>query len=314
MQQRRIGQSELMVSSLAFGGNVVGWTINEKQSFQILDAFVAGGFNFIDTADIYSRWASGMGGESETILGNWMKARGNRQNLIIATKVGMDMGNGKIGLSKKYIIQAVEDSLKRLQTSYIDLYQSHKDDEHTPVTDTLQAYQQLIKDGKVRVIGASNFSPQRLQASLDAASSYGLPRYQCLQPHYNLCERNLFEGDLENICLKNTLGVIPYYSLASGFLSGKYRTAADSSKSVRGRGADKYLNEKGFRILHALDEISSQHKTKPASVALAWSMARPSVTAPIASATSLAQLNELMAAATLSLRPQEISLLNSASD
>jgi aryl-alcohol dehydrogenase-like predicted oxidoreductase len=310
MQKRQLGNSTLMVSPLAFGGNVFGWTINEKTSFEILDGFESAGFNFVDTADVYSRWASGIGGESETIIGSWMKKRNNRKNMIVATKVGMDMGNEKIGLSKKYILKAVEDSLKRLQTDHIDLYQSHKDDEKTPVEETLDAYQQLIKEGKVRYIGASNFSAKRLQDALDASRKYSLPRYESLQPHYNLCERNLFEGDLEKICLDHKLGVIPYYSLAAGFLTGKYRSESDSSKSVRGRGASKYLNEKGFKILKALDEISAKHKTKPASVSLAWLLAGPSVTAPIASATSLAQLKDLANATGLKLDQQDIDLLN----
>lgn len=314
MIKRRIGNSNLLVAPLAFGGNVFGWTINEKTSFELLDAFVASGFNFVDTADIYSRWASGVGGESETIIGKWMKARGNRKDLVIATKVGMDMGDGRIGLSKKYILRSVEDSLSRLQTNYIDLYQSHKDDEVTPVEDTLQAYQQLIKEGKVRYIGASNFSAARLQQSLDAAHKYSLPRYECLQPHYNLYERKLFEGDLETICVTNKLGVIPYFSLASGFLSGKYRSANDSSKSVRGSSMSKYLNERGFKILKALDEVAVQHHATPASIALAWSMARPSVTAPIVSATSLAQLSEITSSVNISLSVEEITLLNKASE
>lgn len=314
MNKRKLGNSDLLIHPLAFGGNVFGWTINEKTSFELLDAFIAAGFNFVDTADVYSRWASGVGGESETIIGNWMKKRGNRKEMIIATKVGMEMGEGKKGLSKKYILKAVEDSLKRLQTDHIDLYQSHKDDGVTPVEDTLQAYQQLIREGKVRYIGASNFSPERLQKSLDASKKYKLPRYESLQPHYNLCERKVFEGELEKICMDNQLGVIPYYSLAAGFLTGKYRSDSDLSKSVRGKGASKYLNEKGFRILKALDEVSEKHQTKPASVAIAWLLARPSVTAPIASATSASQLQDLIRAAQLKLDLKDLELLNAASD
>lgn len=310
MEKRQIGKTDLWVVPLAFGGNVLGWTINEKVSFEVLDAFVAAGANFIDTADVYSRWASGIGGESETILGTWMKKRGNRKNLIIATKVGKDMGNGKIGLSKKYILAAVNDSLKRLQTDYIDLYQSHDDDKNTPLEETLDAYQHLIKEGKARYLGASNYSATRLKEALDISARFHLPRYECLQPHYNLVERNLFEGDLEKVCLEHHLGVIPYYSLASGFLSGKYRGKEDSAKSVRGGGATRYLHEKGLNVLKALDEISVKHSCKPASVALAWLLAQKSVTAPIASATSVEQLKEIASSIHLKLDAKDIELLN----
>lgn len=313
MEKRQIGKTDLWVTPLAFGGNVLGWTINEKVSFEVLDAFVAGGANFIDTADVYSRWASGQGGESETILGNWMKKRGNRKDLIIATKVGKDMGNGKMGLSKKYILTAVNDSLKRLQTDYIDLYQSHDDDKNTPLEETLDAYQHLIKEGKVRYIGASNYSATRLKEALDISTRFHLPRYECLQPHYNLVERNLFEGDLEKVCLENKLGVIPYYSLASGFLTGKYRSKEDSSKSIRGGGATRYLNEKGLNILKALDEISAKYSCKQASVALAWLLAQKAVTAPIASVTSIEQLKEFNALNNLHLDVKDLELLNRSS-
>jgi len=313
MQKQQLGNSSLLVNPLAFGGNVFGWTIEEKKSFELLDAFVAEGFNLVDTADVYSRWAHGEGGQSETILGNWMKKRGKRKDLIVATKVGKDMGNGKTGLSKKYILNAVNDSLKRLQTDYIDLYQSHDDDKNTPLEETLDAYQQLIKEGKVRYIGASNYSAVRLQEALDISKKFNLPRYETLQPHYNLVERNLFEDALEKVCLDNKLGVIPYYALASGFLSGKYRSENDTGQSTRGKGASKYLNEKGFKVLKALDEISVKHKTKPASVALAWLMARPSIKAPIASATSVDQLKDLVNAAHLILDRHDRELLNAAS-
>jgi aryl-alcohol dehydrogenase-like predicted oxidoreductase len=313
MKRKQLGKSTLMVSPLCFGGNVLGWTVDEKKSFEILDALTAAGFNFIDTADVYSRWA-GKGGESETILGKWMKLRGNRKNLVVATKVGMEMGEGKSGLSKKYILKAVEDSLKRLQTDYIDLYQSHKDDLATPVEETLQAYQQLISEGRVKFIGASNFSAGRLQEALDASAKFNLPRYESLQPHYNLCERKKFEGDLEKVCEKNQLGVITYYSLASGFLTGKYRSLNDTATGARGRGAAKYLNAAGMRILKALDEVAASHKSKPASVALAWLMAKPSVTAPIASATSVTQLGDLINATKLKLSINELELLDKASD
>jgi aryl-alcohol dehydrogenase-like predicted oxidoreductase len=313
MEKRKLGNSDLLISPLVFGGNVLGWTIDEKKSFEVLDAFVANGLNMIDTADVYARWATGNGGESETIVGSWLKKRNNRNKVIIATKVGMDMGGGKSGLSKKYILKAVEDSLKRLQTDHIDLYQSHKDDEATPMEETLDAYQQLIKEGKIRFIGASNFSAERLQKALELSKQFNLPKYQTLQPHYNLCERTLFEGPLEKICLDNTLGVINYYPLASGFLTGKYRSDSDLSKSIRGGGVAKFMNDKGFKILKALDDVASQHKTKPATVTLAWYLARPSVTAPIASATSAAQLHDLINATSLKLTAQDIAHIDTCS-
>lgn len=314
MEKRQLGQSDLNVAPLTLGGNVFGWTIGEARSFEILDGFTAAGFNLIDTADVYSRWAPGNeGGESETIIGNWMKARGNRDQVIIATKVGADMGKGKKDLSRSYILQAAEDSLRRLQTDHIDLYQTHWDDDTTPVEETLEAYQQLIKEGKVRWIGASNLSPERLLASLQASEQQGLPRYQSFQPHYNLYVRDQFEKTLEQICLDHQLGVINYYSLASGFLTGKYRSEADLSKSPRGGGVKEYLNPRGYKILAALDEVAARYATQPASVAIAWLIARPSVTAPIASATSTAQLQDLVAAAQLQLDADAIALLNEAS-
>lgn len=313
MQKLQLGNSSLLVSPLALGGNVFGWTIQENSSFEILDTYTAAGCNLVDTADVYSRWANGIGGQSETIIGSWMKKRGNRKEMIVATKVGKEMGHGKIGLSKKYILKAVNDSLKRLQTDYIDLYQSHDDDKNTPLEETLDAYQQLIKQGKIRYIGASNYSAERLKEALAVSEKFNYPRYETLQPHYNLVERSLFEGDLETVCLENNIGVIPYYSLASGFLTGKYRSGNDSSKSIRGKGASKYLNEKGFKVLTALDEISDALKTKPATVALAWLIARPSVTAPIASATSAQQLKDLTNAMNLEFDRPEIELLNEAS-
>lgn len=314
MEKRQLGQSDLKVAPLTLGGNVFGWTIDEARSFEVLDGFVAAGFNLIDTADVYSRWAPGnSGGESETIIGNWMKARGNRKDVIIATKVGADMGQGKKDLSRSYILKAAEDSLRRLQTDHIDLYQTHWDDDTTPVEETLDAYQQLIKEGKVRWIGASNLSPARLIASLKASEEQGLPRYQTFQPHYNLYVRDQFERELEQICLDQKLGVINYYSLASGFLTGKYRSKEDLSKSARGVGVAGYLDERGFKILAALDEVAARYQTQPASVAIAWLIARPSVTAPIASATSTAQLQDLVAAANLALDTDAISLLDEAS-
>ena len=314
MQKRRLGQSSLEIAPLAFGGNVFGWTADEKASFALLDAFVAAGFNFIDTADVYSRWHPGnAGGESEAIIGKWLKARGNRDKVIIATKFGIEMGPGKKGLSRAYMMQAVEASLQRLQTDYIDLYQSHRDDPDTPIEETLSAYAELIRQGKVREIGASNFSADRLAESLRVSSAQGLPRYQSLQPHYSLVERTEFEGSLEQLCLKEKVGVIPYYSLASGFLSGKYRSKADTSGRARGSRVEKYLNESGFRVLAALDDVGRRYNAKPAQVTLAWMMARPSITAPIASATNLEQLQELMRSAEIELDRDAISQIDQAS-
>jgi aryl-alcohol dehydrogenase-like predicted oxidoreductase len=315
MTKRKLGNSGLEVPPLMFGGNVFGWTVDEAQSFRILDACAAAGFNFIDTADIYSRWVPGhTGGESETILGRWMKQRGNRARVILATKSGFDMGGGKKGLSRKYILQAADDSLKRLDTDYIDLYQSHTEDPETPLEETLGAYAELIKQGKVRAIGASNYTPQRLEEALETSSRLGLPRYESLQPQYNLYDRAGFEEALEPICVRHGLGVVPYYALASGFLTGKYRSPEDASKSPRGASVvKKYLNDRGMRILAALDEVARQCNATPAAVALAWLIARPSITAPIASATSLDQLHDLIRAVELKLDPALIERLNQAS-
>ena len=315
MRKRRLGNSGLEVAPLAFGGNVFGWTADEKTSFRLLDAFVAAGFNLIDTADVYSRFAPGnRGGESETVIGNWLKQGGRRNNVIIATKVGLEMGHGKKGLSKEYILRAVEDSLSRLQTDYIDLYQSHRDDPDAHLEETLEAYAQLMKQGKVRAIGASNYSAERLSEVLGVSKERGLPRYETLQPEYNLYDRAEYEEKLERVCVENGLGVITYFSLASGFLTGKYRSAADLSKSPRGeRMVKKYLNERGFRILDALDEVAKRVHATPVQVALAWIIARPSITAPIASATSLDQLNDLISATKLELDKDAIELLNQAS-
>jgi len=310
MEKRQLGTTDLHVYPIAFGGNVFGWTIDQKQSFEILDAFAGAGFNFIDTADVYSRWKPGNeGGESETIIGNWLKKNNNREGLIIATKVGSDLGNGKKGLKKEYILKAAEDSLKRLKTDYIDLYQTHFDDESTPIEETLEAYQQLIKDGKVRYIGASNLSPDRLKESFQVAQENGLPLYETFQPEYNLYEREKFENGLEPLCLGNNLGVITYFSLASGFLTGKYRTKDDLGKSARGGDMDKHFNERGFKILAALDEVSKSLNTTPATVALAWIIHRPSVTAPIVSATSIKQLDAIIKAPDLEITAHEIELL-----
>ena len=314
MEKREIGTSGIKVNPLAFGGNVFGWTIDEPQSFKILNAFVDAGFDFIDTADVYSTWVPGhTGGESETIIGNWLKSSGKRDKVIIATKVGKPMGTDKKGLSRRYITQAVEDSLKRLQTDYIDLYQSHDDDKNTPFTETLETYTDLIKQGKVRAIGASNYDGIRLKEALQVSKDNGLASYQCLQPEYNLYERAYYEKELEPVCRERGIGVITYFSLASGFLTGKYRSENDLSKSSRGQGVKKYLNPRGYKILAALDKVAAEFDATPASVALAWVMARPGITAPIASATTIEQLNEFTKAASLILDSDAIMLLNSAS-
>lgn len=315
VKTRPLGNTGLEVGTLAFGGNVFGWTVDEPTSFQLLDAFVDAGFNLIDTADVYSRWFSGnQGGESETIIGNWLKRSGNRGKVLLATKVGMEMGPGEKGLSRRYIVQAVERSLQRLQTDVIDLYQSHNDDEATPLEETLAAYAKLIEQGKVRAIGASNYTGKRLSQALQVSKESGYPSYQCLQPHYNLCEREPYENDLEPLCLQAGLAVIPYFSLASGFLTGKYRSESDLSKSLRGERVKKYLNDRGFRILQALDQVAERYGSTPARVALAWLLARPSVTAPIASATNLEQLDDLIAATRLDLDRPAVELLNRASE
>jgi aryl-alcohol dehydrogenase-like predicted oxidoreductase len=314
MEKRRLGQSSLQIAPLAFGGNVFGWTADEATSFALLDAFVAAGFNFIDSADVYSRWHPGnQGGESEVILGKWLKARGNRDKVMIATKLGIEMGPGMKGLSRTYMVQAVEASLRRLQTDYIDLYQSHRDDPDTPIEETLAGYAALIKQGKVREIGASNFSAARLAEALRISAAQGLPRYQSLQPQYSLVERKDFEGDVENLCLKEKVGVIPFYSLASGFLSGKYRSAADTKGRARGSRVEKYLNDAGFRVLTALDDVAKRYNAKPAQIALAWMIARPSITAPIASATSIDQLREIMHAPEIKLDHDAIAQIDKAS-
>lgn len=314
MEKRKLGNSDLFVYPITFGGNVFGWTIDEKQSFEILDGFMEAGFNFIDTADSYSHWVPGnKGGESETIIGNWMQSRNNRNKVILATKVGSIPGTDKKSLSKDYILKSVEGSLKRLKTDYIDLYQSHYDDADTPIQESLEAYDQLIREGKVRWIGASNFSAARLAESLDIAQKLSLPKYQTFQPEYNLYKRAGYEKELEKVAIDHQLGVINYYALASGFLTGKYRSEKDLNKSQRGSGVKAYLNERGFKILDALDQVSEQYNASPASIALAWLIARPSVTAPIASVTNLTQLTELAKAAALKLSIEDISILDEAS-
>ncbi|PSJ59486.1 aldo/keto reductase [Pseudaminobacter soli (ex Li et al. 2025)] len=314
MQKRRLGRTDLEIAPLVLGGNVFGWTADEKTSFDLLDHAFAAGLNTIDTADVYSRWAPGnSGGESETIIGRWMKSRGNRDKVVVITKVGSDMGQGKRDLSAGYIARAVEASLKRLQTDVIDLYFSHWADDATPYEETLGAYQKLIAEGKVRNIGASNLDADRLGAALKVAKDKNLPRYDVLQPEYNLYDRSGFDGPLRDLCMAEDIGVITYFSLASGFLSGKYRSEADLSKSARGEDAKKYLDARGTRILAALDAVSARHSAKPAEVALAWVMARKGVTAPIASATSLPQTDSLIRSAELKLDAADIAELDAAS-
>lgn len=315
LEHRQLGRSKLQVPVLTFGGNVFGWTIDEKTSFSLLDALVEKGLNFIDTADVYSRWAPGnKGGESEVIIGNWLKQSGKRDKIILATKVGMDLGDGKTGLAPKYIREAVEASLKRLQTDYIDLYQAHRDDEDTPLQETLAAFDALIKEGKVRVIGASNYSDARLAEALKVSSDNGLARYETLQPEYNLYDREGYESGLEKVAKDHGLGVINYYSLASGFLSGKYRSKEDAAKSARGQGVvEKYLNDRGLKIVNALVQVAEEHHASPTQVALAWQIARPSITAPIVSATSLSQVDELAKAAVLKLKQDDLRLLSEVS-
>ena len=313
MEMRMLGNSRLVVAPLALGGNVFGWTADEQASHRILDEFVSLGFNLIDTADIYSRWAPGnQGGESEAILGRWFARSGKRDKVILATKVGMDMGQEKKGLSKRYMMQAVEASLQRLQTDYIDLYQAHSDDPGTPLEETLEAFSILIDQGKVRFIGASNYGAERLSQALQVSRQHRYPAYQSLQTLYNLYDRADYETTLEPLCRDQKLGVLCYFSLASGFLTGKYRVESDASKSARGDFVKKYLNERGFRILNALDHVAGNYGFKPATVALAWLMGRQGITAPIASATTVEQLRELAAAATLTLDSPSRELLEKA--
>jgi aryl-alcohol dehydrogenase-like predicted oxidoreductase len=314
MDLRQLGHSDIRIAPLMLGGNVFGWNVDEATSFALLDAFVDAGFNGIDTADTYSRWAPGHnGGESEIVIGNWLKQTGKRDRVVIATKVGNDMGEGR-NVRKDYILRAAEACLQRLQVDCIDLLQTHFDDEATPVEETLAAYAQLIAQGKVRAIGASNMSVARLQASLAASRQLGIPRYESLQPLYNLYDRMNFESDYAPLCRAAGLGVITYYSLAAGFLTGKYRSAADTAKSAaRGGRMKEYLNARGIRILAVLDAVAGRHGATPAQVSLAWLIARPGVTAPIASATSLKQFEEIMLAPRLKLGRDDIAALDKAS-
>jgi len=314
MRKRQLGRTGLEIAPLVFGGNIFGWTVDQATSFKLLDAFVAAGFNSVDTADVYSKWVPGHeGGESEIIIGEWMKRSGNRNKVIVATKVGMDMGDGKKGLPKAHILRAAEDSLRRLQTDYIDLYQSHIDDPDTPLEETLGAYVELIQQGKVRAIGASNHKAERLAAALETSRKSGLPAYQTLQPNYSLIERAEYESNLEPVCEKEGLGVINYFPLAGGFLSGKYRSEKDAAGKPRARNVTKYLNERGFKIVGALDHVAKKYNATPARISLAWLLARPSITAPIVSATNLEQLKDLISSVDLALDRESIEFLNQAS-
>lgn len=314
MQYRHLGRSGLSIAPVVFGGNVFGWTADEQTSFKLLDAFFDAGYNAIDTADVYSRWVEGhVGGESETVIGKWLKTgHVARDKMVIVTKVGMDVGQGKVDLSAKWIIEEVENSLKRLQTDYIDLYLSHTFDAETPHEETLSAYAKLKEQGKIRSLGCSNFDASQLQASFDAAAQAGLPAYDVIQPEYNLYTRNRFEGSLADLCIKDNIGVISYYALAAGFLTGKYRKAEDTQGKARSYRVGDYLNDKGHAILAALDTVANETGTTPATVAIAWVAASPGITAPIASATSLSQLDAMIKAGNLTLSAAQMELLNNA--
>lgn len=312
---RPLGRSGMKVSPMALGGNVFGWTVREPDAFRLLDAWVDAGFTLVDTADVYSTWGPGhTGGESETVIGKWLRASGKRSRVVLATKVGKPMAPDRKGLSPAYIRSAVEDSLRRLQTDCIDLYQSHEDDTGTPLADTLGAYAELIRQGKVRAIGASNYSAARLAEALEVSAKHGLPRYESLQPLYNLYDRAAFEESLQALCRQHDIGVISFYALAAGFLTGKYRSKSDAEKSVRGSGTTaKYLNSRGLRILAALDTVARRHATRPGVVALAWLLTRPGITAPIASATSMEQLEDIFSATRLALQTPDLEELDRAS-
>lgn len=313
--RRRLGDSDLEVAPLVFGGNVLGWTADARQSFELLDAFVDAGFNMLDTADAYVRFIPGFqGGESESVIGDWLARRGPtmRSRVLIATKVGLDMGPGESGLSATYIRRAVDRSLRRLRTEYIDLYQAHRDDPDTPLEETASVFDELVRAGKVRAIGASNFSPARLEAALQTSKRLGLTRYTSMQPPYNLLRRKDFEGDLEALCRREHIGVLAHSALAGGFLTGKYRDATDFSKSVRGARMGALLDARGQRILGVLDELAAVHRTTPTAIAIGWVLAR-GITAAIASATSLAQLRQVLDGATLTLAIDEVAALDQAS-
>jgi len=314
MRTKPLGQTGLSVPAIMLGGNVFGWTVNEADSFRILDAAFDAGLNFIDTADIYSTWAPGnKGGESETIIGKWFARSGRRNQVTIATKVGMDMGGGRKGLAAKYMEQEIEDSLRRLQTDHIDLYQSHEDAPAVPIEETMRAFDAMVKKGKVRFIGASNFNGARLREAMETSKRLGLASYQTLQPHYNLMDRAAYESDLAPVAAEYSLAVIPYLSLAAGFLTGKYRGALDLSKSPRGGGMSKYLNDRGHRVLDALDAVAKEHNSSQATVALAWLLAQPNIAAPISSATKVEHIKDLVAATELKLSPEAVQRLTAAS-
>ena len=317
MLERTLGRTDLSVSPLCVGGNIFGWTADEQRSFEVLDAYVEGGGNVIDTADVYSTWLPGhVGGESESILGKWMSERNNRSKVIIATKVGNRMGTAPNaqGLSRRYIIEEVEASLKRLQTDYIDLYQAHRDDTETPLEETLAAFDQLVRQGKVRYLGSSNYSAERMREALEVSKQHGYARYECIQPPYSLVNRSVYEGKLQSLCIEEQIGVITYSSLASGFLSGKYRKGKDLPSSPRAKGIqDRYMNKKGFNVLDAVDQIAEAHHATVSQVALAWVMARPGITSAIASATTVEQTCEMLGAVRLSLSEDDMNALNEAS-
>lgn len=314
MQKRSLGHPDIQTAPLIFGGNVFGWTLDDKQSFAMIDAWLDAGFNAIDSADVYSRWADGnVGGESETVLGKWFKQSGRRDEVVLTSKVGMEMGDGKKGLSKAYILQAVEESLRRLQTDYLDVYFSHQDDPDTPLEETLEAYDRLVEQGKVRMIAASNYSGDRLAEALKVSQEKNLPAYRALQPFYNLYDREEFERDLAPVCRDNELAVTPYFALASGFLTGKYRSREDAAGKARAGFVDKYFDDRGMRILGALDRVAERYDVQPASVSLAWLMNRPTVTAPIASASKPHHLEALKAACELTLDEEALKTLNEAS-
>jgi len=313
MQKRKLGSTGVEVPAIMLGGNVFGWTVNEVDSLRLLDAAFDKGLTFIDTADVYSKWIPGhVGGESETIIGKWFARSGKRHQVFIATKLGMDMGDGRQGLAPKYIAEAVEASLRRLQTDRIDLYQAHMDDEKTPLEETLGAFDVLVKQGKVRLIGASNYKGARLREAMETSKRNNLAKYATLQPHYNLVERENYETDLAPVVAEYGVGVIPYFALAGGFLTGKYRSEKDAEGKVRGGMAGKYLNSRGLAVLAALDAVAKEYKSTPASVALAWLMAQPGIAAPIASATNEKHLEDLAAAAELKLDRAALEILSAA--
>lgn len=314
MQYRRLGRSTLETAPLIFGGNVFGWTLDEKASFDMIDAWLDAGFNMIDTADVYSKWVDGHGGgESETLLGRYFAARGKRHRIVLASKVGMAMPGAGEGLTRAWITQAVEDSLKRLQTDYLDLYFAHEDDDSTPLDETVAAFERLVSDGKVRVLGASNYGGGRLTQALSASADRDAPRYEVLQPHYNLYDRADYEQDLAPVCAEQALGVTPYFSLASGFLTGKYRHREDAEGAARQPFVERYFDDRGMRILEALDAVAKQLDSTPAAVSLAWLIAQPTVTAPIVSATSTGQFESLIQATELQLDDEAQAMLDEAS-